>query len=81
MFISRSTKRRYEIFSSFWRPNDGSSIYRIIDLVRLVRFIILVRKCSSYFESPEYTTNSDTIGTQFLTVRMLDLIDKTKVYQ
>ena len=64
---------------------DSSSIYRIIEIVQPDEIYNLVAQShvAVSFESPEYTANSDAIGTLRIleAVRMLGLINKTKIYQ
>ena len=78
-------KEDTKFFLHFGDLTDSSSIYRIIDLVRPDEIYNLGAQShvAVSFESPEYTANSDAIGTLRIleAVRMLDLIDKTKVYQ
>ncbi len=64
---------------------DSSSIYRIIDIVQPDEIYNLGAQShvAVSFESPEYTANSDAIGTLRIleAVRMLGLIEKTRIYQ
>jgi len=64
---------------------DSSSIYRIIEIVQPDEIYNLGAQShvAVSFESPEYTANSDAIGTLRIleAVRMLGLINKTKIYQ
>ena len=64
---------------------DSSSIYRIIEIVQPDEIYNLGAQShvAVSFESPEYTANSDAIGTLRIleAVRMLGLIKKTKIYQ
>ncbi len=64
---------------------DSSSIYRIIEFVQPDEIYNLGAQShvAVSFESPEYTANSDAIGTLRILegVRMLGLINKTKIYQ
>jgi len=66
----------------------------LTDSTNLIRIIQQVRPCEIYnlgaqshvavsFESPEYTANSDALGTLRIleAVRILGLIDKTRIYQ
>ncbi len=64
---------------------DSSSIYRILEIVQPDEIYNLGAQShvAVSFESPEYTANSDAIGTLRIleAVRMLGLINKTKIYQ
>ncbi len=64
---------------------DSSSIYRIIEIVKPDEIYNLGAQShvAVSFESPEYTANSDAIGTLRIleAVRMLGLVNKTKIYQ
>ena len=72
-------------FLHFGDLTDSSSIYRIIDLVKPDEIYNLGAQShvAVSFESPEYTANSDAIGTLRIleAVKMLGLIKKTKIYQ
>jgi len=72
-------------FLHFGDLTDSSSIYRIIDLVRPDEIYNLGAQShvAVSFESPEYTANSDAVGTLRIleAVRMLGLVEKTKIYQ
>ncbi len=64
---------------------DSSSIYRIIEIVKPDEIYNLGAQShvAVSFESPEYTANSDALGTLRIleAVRMLGLINKTRIYQ
>ena len=72
-------------FLHFGDLTDSSSIYRIIELVKPDEIYNLGAQShvAVSFESPEYTANSDAIGTLRIleAVKMLGLIKKTKIYQ
>ena len=72
-------------FLHFGDLTDSSSIYRIIELVKPDEIYNLGAQShvAVSFESPEYTANSDAIGTLRIleAVKMLGLINKTKIYQ
>ena len=74
-----------KFFLHFGDLTDSSSIYRIIDLVKPDEIYNLGAQShvAVSFESPEYTANSDAIGTLRIleAVRMLGLINKTRIYQ
>ena len=78
-------KEDAKFFLHFGDLTDSSSIYRIIDLVKPDEIYNLGAQShvAVSFESPEYTANSDAIGTLRIleAVRMLGLSDKTKIYQ
>ena len=74
-----------KFFLHFGDLTDSSSIYRIIELVKPDEIYNLGAQShvAVSFESPEYTANSDAIGTLRIleAVKMLGLINKTKIYQ
>ena len=74
-----------KFFLHFGDLTDSSSIYRIIDLVKPDEIYNLGAQShvAVSFESPEYTANSDAIGTLRIleAVRMLGLVNKTRIYQ
>ena len=74
-----------KFFLHFGDLTDSSSIYRIIELVKPDEIYNLGAQShvAVSFESPEYTANSDAIGTLRIleAVKMLGLIKKTKIYQ
>ena len=74
-----------KFFLHFGDLTDSSSIYRIIDLVKPDEIYNLGAQShvAVSFESPEYTANSDAVGTLRIleAVKMLGLINKTKIYQ
>ena len=74
-----------KFFLHFGDLTDSSSIYRIIDLVKPDEIYNLGAQShvAVSFESPEYTANSDAIGTLRIleAVRMLGLTSKTRIYQ
>ena len=74
-----------KFFLHFGDLTDSSSIYRIIELVKPDEIYNLGAQShvAVSFESPEYTANSDAVGTLRIleAVKMLGLINKTKIYQ
>ena len=64
---------------------DSSSLIRIMEKVRPDEVYNLAAQShvAVSFEEPEYTANSDALGTLRLleAIRMLGLVDKTKFYQ
>ena len=74
-----------KFFLHFGDLTDSSSIYRIIELVKPDEIYNLGAQShvAVSFESPEYTANSDAVGTLRIleAVKMLGLIKKTKIYQ
>ena len=78
-------KEGITFFLHYGDLTDSSSIYRIIDNVRPDEIYNLGAQShvAVSFESPEYTANSDAIGTLRIleAVRMLGLVNKTKIYQ
>ena len=74
-----------KFFLHFGDLTDSSSIYRIIDLVKPDEIYNLGAQShvAVSFESPEYTANSDAVGTLRIleAVRMLGLAEKTRIYQ
>ena len=74
-----------KFFLHFGDLTDSSSIYRIIELVKPDEIYNLGAQShvAVSFESPEYTANSDAVGTLRIleAVKMLGLTNKTKIYQ
>ena len=83
--IKRARQKGQKIFLHYGDMTDSSSIYKIIAKVRPDEIYNLAAQSHVRisFEAPEYTANSDAIGTLRIldTIVELGLQDKTKFYQ
>ena len=78
-------KKNKKLFLHYGDLTDSSSLARIIDISKPVELYNLAAQShvSVSFDEPEYTANTDALGTLRIleTLRLLKLHEKTKFYQ
>ena len=72
-------------FVLLWRPTDSSNLIRIVQKIKPDEIYNLGAQSHVQvsFETPEYTANSDALGTIRIleAIRTLNMMDKVKFYQ